>query len=168
MLIREELAQDIESIYELNKEAFETEAEAKLVNKLREDKALILSLVALDKEKVVGHIAFSLVTIENRYIKVEALGLAPMAVSPVYQRQGIGSKLIEKGLALLLAKGYTRVVVLGHPEYYLRFGFEPAKNQGIRWEHDCPEEAFMVKELSAGAFDNVSGVVKFRPEFNEV
>ncbi len=166
--IRSELPEDVEAIYSLNQEAFEGTAEANLVNNLRTSNAMTLSLVAIKNNEIVGHIAFSPVTIESDQATVNAVGLAPMAVSPEFQRSGIGSQLVEEGLNRIRTAGHDLVVVLGHPEYYPRFGFVPAKKYGIRWEHDVPEEAFMIKELREGALKEVRGTVKYRPEFNEV
>lgn len=166
--IRSELPEDVEAIYSLNQEAFEEIAEANMVNNLRTSNAMILSLVAIKNNEIVGHIAFSPVTIESDQATVNAVGLAPMAVSPEFQRSGIGSQLVEEGLNRIRTAGHDLVVVLGHPEYYPRFGFVPAKKYGIRWEHDVPEEAFMIKELREGALKEVRGTVKYRPEFNEV
>ena len=166
--IRSELPEDVEAIYSLNQEAFEGIVEANLVNNLRASNAMTLSLVAIKNNEIVGHIAFSPVTIEYDRATVNAVGLAPMAVSPEFQRSGIGSQLIEEGLNRIRTAGHDLVVVLGHPEYYPRFGFVPAKKYGIRWEHDVPEEAFMIKELREGALREVRGTVKYRPEFNEV
>lgn len=166
--IRSELPEDVEAIYSLNQEAFEGTAEANLVNNLRTSNAMILSLVAIKNNEIVGHIAFSPVTIESDQATVNAVGLAPMAVSPEFQRSGIGSQLIEEGLNRIRTAEHDLVVVLGHPEYYPRFGFVPAKKYGIRWEQDIPEEAFMIKELREGALKEVRGTVKYRPEFNEV
>ena len=148
--IRSELPEDIEAIYSLNKDAFEGSAEANLVNNLRTSNAMILSLVAIKNSEIVGHIAFSPVTIESDQATVDAVGLAPMAVLPEFQRRGIGSQLVEEGLNRIRAAGHDLVVVLGHQEYYPRFGFVPAKKYDIRWEQDAPEEAFMIKELREG------------------
>ena len=166
--IRSELPEDVEAIYSLNQEAFERTTEANLVNNLRMSNAMTLSLVAIKNNKIVGHIAFSPVTIESDQTTVNAVGLAPLAVSPELQRSGIGSQLVEEGLNRIRTAGHDLVIVIGHPEYYPRFGFVPAKKYGIRWEHDVPEEAFMIKELREGALKGVRGTVKYRPEFNEV
>jgi putative acetyltransferase len=92
-----------------------------------------------------------------------------MAVLPAYQRQGIGSQLVEAGLTTCHHTPYgVVVVVLGHSHDYSRFGFTPAKLHGLVWEHDAPEEAFMVKEIQAGALAQTHGVVKYRPEFATV
>jgi hypothetical protein len=91
-----------------------------------------------------------------------------MAVLPAYQRRGIGSQLVEAGFTACHHTSYGVVVVLGHPHYYPRFGFAPAKPLGIVWEHDVSEEAFMVKEIQEGALAHTRGVVKYRPEFDVV
>jgi putative acetyltransferase len=91
-----------------------------------------------------------------------------MAVPPAYERRGIGSQLVEAGLTACHHIPYGIVVVLGHPHYYPRFGFVPAKPVGIVWEHDALEEAFMVKEIQEGALARMRGVVKYRPEFATV
>jgi putative acetyltransferase len=91
-----------------------------------------------------------------------------MAVLPAYQRREIGSQLVEAGLTACHHTPYGVVVVLGHPHYYPRFGFTPAKLHGIVWEHDVPEEAFMVKDIQGGALAQTRGVVKYRPKFATV
>jgi putative acetyltransferase len=93
--------------------------------------------------------------------------LGPVAIAPTHQRQGIGSQLIVAGLDLCRAMGYDLVIVLGHREYYPRFGFRPAAPLGIRWEHGA-EAHFMVLELRPGALAGVSGVARYRPEFDGV
>jgi putative acetyltransferase len=138
------------------------------VDALRQHNALTLSLVAVQDGCLVGHIAFSRVTITSEIGTIEALGLAPMAVLPAYQRRGIGSQLVKAGLNACHNTPYGVVVVLGHPHYYPRFGFVPAKPLGIVWEHDVPEEVFMVQELREGALTQTKGVVKYRPSFQAV
>jgi len=98
--------------------------------------------------------------------QVAALG--PVAVHPEHQRRGIGSALILAGLDICRVRGYDVAILLGHPAYYPRFGFRPAAPLGIRWEHDAPEEAFMVMELQAGALAGRQGIIRFRPEFEGV
>ena len=114
------------------------------------------------------HSAFSPVTITSDTPTRAALGRAPMAILPAYQHRGIGSQLVEAGLTACHHIPYGVVVVLGHPHYYPRFGFTPAKPHGIVWEYDAPDEAFMVQELREGALTQTKGVVKYRPEFDVV
>ena len=94
--------------------------------------------------------------------------MAPLAVLPASQCRGIGTQLVDAGLTACHHTPYSIVVVLGHPHYYPRFGFTPAKPLGIVWEHDAPDEAFMVKEIQEGALVQTRGVVKYRPEFATV
>jgi putative acetyltransferase len=124
--------------------------------------------VAVDGEQVVGHILFTAVTVEPEVPAWTALGLAPMAVLPQYQRQGVGSQLVRAGLAECLRQGHTVVVVLGHPAYYPRFGFVPAAAKGLRCEYPVPDEVFMVAELMPEALAGRTGLVKYRPEFAKV
>lgn len=101
-------------------------------------------------------------------LTIDALGLAPMAVLPAYQRIGIGFRLVSACLQACRQTRYGLVVVLGHPSYYPRFGFVPSKPYGIVWEYDVPEEAFMVQELKEGALAQTRGVVKYHPAFAHV
>ena len=168
IIIREELPDDIGAIHALNEQVFGQPNEAELVDALRENAALTISLVAVQDGWLVGHIGFSPVAIEPGAPDRKALGLAPMAVLSEFQNKGIGSKLVQAGLEECRKIGTDIVVVLGHPEYYPRFGFVPSQPHGITWEHDVPAEAFMVKELRGGALANIRGMVKFRPEFDAV
>jgi putative acetyltransferase len=167
MVIKSEQPEDIQKIHELSVIAFGRETEAVLVDKLRASEALTLSLVAMEEGSIVGHIAFSPVTINAEDQTIGAIGLGPIAVSPERQRSGIGSQLVEAGLNEIKSVGHKIVIVLGNPEYYSRFGFSPARKFGIRWEFDVPDDVFMVKELSEHALHGVKGIVKYRPEFNE-
>jgi len=91
-----------------------------------------------------------------------------MAVLPAHQRKGIGSRLVQAGLEECRRAGHEIVVLVGHPEYYPRFGFLPAKRFGIRYEEEVPEEAFMLIELREGALAGRSGIVRYQPEFGSV
>lgn len=168
LTIRPEQPADISTIHHVHTLAFGQPQEGDLVDALRRAGALTLSLVAVTDGRIVGHIAFSPVTITSSTATIEALGLAPMGVLPDRQRTGIGSRLVEAGLETCREMGYGLVVVLGHPHYYPRFGFMPSKPYGIVWEHDTPDEAFMVRELQAGVLAQAQGVVRFRPEFDAV
>lgn len=167
--IRPERPGNAATIRAVNERAFGQPAEAALVDALRAAGALTLSLVAEEAGAVVGHIAFSPVTIHAPGGACGAVGLAPMAVLPGSQRRGVGKRLVCAGLAALREAGHGAVVVLGHPGYYPRFGFVPAERFGLRWEHACPPEAFMALELTPGALAEArGGVVRYRPEFAAV
>ncbi len=131
-------------------------------------RAAVISLVVLEKDEVVGHIFFSPVSIESEDSTGRAFALGPMAVLPEFQRRGIGSELVRFGLAECKKRGHLVVVVLGHPEFYPRFGFTPAREKGLRCEYAVPDEVFMVAELKSDALQGVEGLVKYRPEFGSV
>jgi putative acetyltransferase len=166
--IRAERPEDSFVIRQVNELAFGTPAEADLVDKLRLACGDALSLVA-DDGAIVGHILFTPVVVQESGRHVVGMGLAPMAVRPDRQRQGIGSQLVRRGLDILRERGCPFVVVVGHPEYYPRFGFEPASKHGLvsQWE-GMPDAAFMVLVLDVHAMAGVSGVAKYRDEFNDV
>lgn len=168
LTIRQETPEDIESIRYVNEKAFGQKEEAELVDKLRNRGAVTLSLIAVQEQQVVGHILFSPVTIESECLSSEAITLAPMAVLPAHQRREIGSQLVRAGLDECRRLGHEIVVVVGHPNYYPRFGFVLAKPEGIDCEFEVPDEAFMVSELRKGALAGRKGIVKFQPEFKGV
>jgi len=170
MQIRPERPEDREAVFDVNRLAFGQENEARLVDALRQSSAFIpeLSLVALDGSDVLGHILFTRITVEGRSGTHDALALAPMAVLPPFQRQGIGSALVRRGLEEARGLGHRVVIVVGHPDYYPRFGFVPGRPLGILPPFEVPSEAFMVLELQPGALLGIQGVVKYPPEFNEV
>jgi putative acetyltransferase len=165
--IREEQSRDIPQIRQVNTQAFGQPQEADLVDTLRSQCSDSLSLVAVIQEKVVGHIFFSPVSIQSSKQTVVGMGLAPMAVVPEYQRQGIGAELINTGIAKLSGKRCPFVVVLGHPEYYPRFGFKPARQCGIQSEWEVPDEAFMIVILNESEMQGITGMAKYRSEFAE-
>ena len=164
--IRSEIAEDIPAVRRVNELAFGRPDEAALVDALRAAARPYISLVAADEGRVVGHIFFSPVELEAED-SAFILGLAPMAVLPEYQRQGVGSQLVREGLGECRRIGCEVVVVLGHPEYYPRFGFVPASRKGLRCEYPVPDEVFMVAELRPNALSG-RGLVKYRPEFGGV
>lgn len=155
-------------IRQINEQAFDRMAEANLVDALRRNRKAILSLVADDNGRVVGHILFSEVVIESAENCLKGVGLAPMAVSPDRQNEGIGSRMVEAGLAHCRDAGYPFVVVLGHPEFYPRFGFVPASRFGIKSEYLVRDEVFLIIEIEKGSLAGFAGVAKYQPEFNEV
>ncbi len=166
--IRNEQPRDALAIRRVIEQAFGQPAEADLVEALRRSHALTVSLVAEIGGEVVGHVAFSPITIETRDASHDALGLAPLAVSPAQQRRGIGSMLVRHGLDACRAADKPIVVVVGHPEYYRRLGFVAASSHGIRCSFEVPAEAFLVAELVPGALTGCAGIVKYRPEFDPV
>lgn len=168
--IRPEKPEDFAAIYEVNIDAFGQANEARLVDDLRKSSAFVpeLSLVACEDDRIVGHILFSRITIEKENRSFSALSLAPMAVSPGFQRQGIGSQLVREGLRRARSLGHRVVVVVGHPNYYPRFGFSSARAKGLEAPFSVPDEAFLVLELSDGALHDVSGIVKYPSAFDNV
>ena len=167
LIIRRETPEDIDSIRHVNEMAFGRREEAEMIDKLRNRDALTLSLVAVQDGQIVGHISFSPVIVESDCLSFEVISLATMAVLPEYQRSGIGSQLVRAGLEECHRLGHEIVVVLGHPDYYPRFGFVLARPEGIDCEFEAPDEAWMVLELREGALAGRSGTVKFQPEVHE-
>ena len=163
--VREELLADAPAVREVNERAFGTPLEAGIVDALRGSEGSI-SLVATSGDLVVGHILFTPVTVDSS-ADVRVAGLAPMAVLPDYQRAGIGSRLVKAGLDACRRRGYAAVVVLGHPEYYPRFGFTRADAHGLSCEFPVPPEAFMVLGFDPEILARLSGTVRYRPEFAE-
>lgn len=167
LMIRSETHEDRADIHHVNSKAFGQESEAELVEKLRNRGMLIVSLVALFDGQVTGHIAFSSVTVKSESSSFQAITLGPMAVLPEYQRKGIGSQLVQAGLEECRHLGHEIVVLVGHPDYYPRFGFVPARSKGIECEFEVPDEAWMLLELREGALSSRRGTVSFQPEFRE-
>ncbi len=167
-LIREERSEDEAAVAAIVEQAFGRSLEADLVASLRRAGAAALSLVAEQEGRVLGHILFSAVIIEGDAEGFAAVGLAPLAVLPAFQRLGIGSALVSAGLERCREIGFSRVLVLGDPAYYQRFGFTPAAAAGIRFPGEVPEEAFMAIALEPGALEGCAGTVRYAPEFDAV
>jgi putative acetyltransferase len=167
MTIRLEMDSDIALIYEINLLAFRQRPEADLVNELRKNRKLIVSLVTERDERIVGHIAFSRVSAENAP-EVFIAGLAPLAVLPELQGRGIGSMLVREGIEACRKMNVEGIVVLGHPDFYPRFGFQPASRFGLRCVYDAPDEAFMALELKDGTLSRYAGLIRYAPEFGAV
>jgi len=168
MIIRPETKEDMKSIHALNELAFGQPLEAEIVDKLRNNCDDLLSLVAEENEKIVGHIFFSPAEIEGPHGVIKGMGLAPIAVLPDIQRQGIGTLLINKGIEELKKLGSPFIIVLGHHDYYPRFGFEKASLYGIKCQYDnVPDDAFMILWLDKSKAGHISGLAKYREEFNE-
>jgi putative acetyltransferase len=167
-IIRAETTDDYPAVRSVLEAAFGQTNEADLVDALREVASPQISLVAVMDDRIVGHIFFSPVSVESAGDIFTAIGLAPLAVLPEYQRHGIGSRLIQEGLMECQRIGYDIVFVVGHPEYYPRFGFMVAKEKGFRCEYPVRDEVFMVAELRPGALSGKQGLVKYLPEFGNV
>lgn len=164
--IRNERPGDEKAIYEVNFRAFGQDAEPKLVDVLRANCPEGISLVAEQEGVVVGHILFTPAQIEEGPKKTKGMGLAPLAVLPEYQRKGIGSALVRFGLEELHKRGTLFVVVIGHPWFYPKFGFEKASQYGVRCEYNqVPDEASMILVFDPKKFQGVQGVAVERPEF---
>src|SRR5687768_3562594 len=133
---------------------------------LRAANKALISLVALDQGRVVGHILFSTVTVAVAPENFRGIGLGPMSVLPEFQNKGIGSRLVGEGLKACKREGYDAVVVLGHTRFYPRFGFSKAKDHGLDNEYNA-SDAFMVMELRGGVLETISGFVKYAPEFRD-
>ncbi|MCW8336238.1 GNAT family N-acetyltransferase [Vibrio paucivorans] len=167
MLIRTEAPADILAIDRLLKSAFETDAEANLVMKLRENSHLTLSLVACNDEgEVIGHAMFSPVLLEGEDYNWQ--GLAPVAVKSEYRKQGIAQKLVTEGLESLVEFGYPVCVVLGDPAYYSRFGFNAAEKYGFSCQWEVPAGAFQIAELVPEQLTGKGGMIQYCEEFNEL
>jgi putative acetyltransferase len=165
MVIRAERESDIASVHSVNEAAFPTSAEADLVDALRRSVDPVISLVAELKGRVVGHILFTPVSLE-RAPDLKIMGLAPMAVAPGHQHVGIGSALVRAGLEECKLLSVSAVVVLGHPDFYLRFSFVPSTAFGIKSAYDVPEDNFMALELEPGSLRGASGTVRYNEAFN--
>ncbi|MDZ8185801.1 MAG: N-acetyltransferase [Nostoc sp. ChiSLP02] len=168
MNIRCENLLDYPAISQVNTLAFGQDNEAKLVERIRSSECYIpeLSLVAEVEGIVVGHILFSYIDLANEQT-LQVLGLAPLAVHPQFQKQGIGSALTKAGLEIAKANQEALVIVLGHPEFYARFGFQTSVIYGIESPFPVPEEFFMVKPLQSYQ-ENYKGKVIYPPAFDEV
>lgn len=168
IIIRQENENDFDDVYNLIKEAFEKAEhsdgnEHELVNRLRKSNSFIpeLSLVATINNMIVGYILFTKVKIGE----YEELALAPLAVLPRYQKQGIGTLLIEEGHKIAKNLGYHYSVVLGSEKYYPRFGYIPAIMYKIRPPFEVKDENFMAIELNKSNKE-IEGIVKYAKEFD--
>jgi putative acetyltransferase len=164
MRIRSEEPKDRSAIRAVHEAAFGTSLEADIVDALRAKPKSLISLVAETEGEIIGHILFSPVSLADQPHAL-LMGLGPLAVAPEHQRQKVGSALVRRGLELCRDRGYAAVVVLGHAEYYPRFGFVPASQYGIRSRYDAPDEAFMAVELQPRALRDVSGEVAYDEAF---
>ncbi|HZR22884.1 MAG TPA: N-acetyltransferase [Vicinamibacterales bacterium] len=162
--VRAERPSDVAAIRSINVAAFGRPAEADLVDRLRAEVSELISLVAEENGRIVGHILFSPVTLA-RSPDLNMMGLAPMAVAPTHQRRGFGSMLVREGLDECARRGYAAVVVLGHVAFYPRFGFVPASRFGLSCKWNVPEGAFMAVELVPNALRGRGGIVHYHDAF---
>ncbi|MGG0793619.1 N-acetyltransferase [Brevibacillus laterosporus] len=175
ILIRQELTEEYNTTEDFIKRAFLNEEysdkkEHLLVNRIRKSDAFIpeLSLVALNQAKdIIGHILLSKIKIVDGDNAVDSLALAPVSVAPEYQKKGIGSKLIHAALKSAKELGYRSVIVLGHKDYYPKFGFKPASLWNIQAPFEVPDEVFMALELTDNSLENVQGFVHYSKVFLE-
>jgi putative acetyltransferase len=169
-IIRPERPEDYPGIFAVNHRAFNRENEARLVESLRASPGFIpeLSLVAEENGRLVGHILFSPAVLANEKEEISVLALAPMAVLPEVQNRGIGSALVRQGLDACRRLGHKLVIVLGHAEYYPRFGFRPARPLGIEAPFPVADEFWMAIELRPGAAQGLDGTIRYPEPFNEV
>lgn len=177
MEIRLEKEDDKDGVFEVNTLAFDSGTEAELVDNLRDYDGPFVSVVAEQNGKIVGHIIFTPVEIDEdekarpmlpEEVDPVIYGLGPMAVRPDLQRTGIGSALVYEGLERCIDLDIDAVVVIGHPQYYPRFGFVPGSSLGLRNEFGVPDDVFMALELNADCLNNTSGIIRYNPCFTEI
>lgn len=168
--IRAERSGDQKTIDQINDAAFNGDNESRLIDAIRNSELFVpeLSLVAEADGELIGHILFSIVTIKSGENDVPTLALAPMAVVPEHQNKGVGSLLVEEGLKRAKDQGFVHAVVLGHPEFYPKFGFVPASTKGIESPFPVPDEVFMALEIKEGSLDQIKGKIVYPPAFDTV
>ena len=172
LIIRQETIEDHPSVAAVIQAAFaddphSDQSEAQLVARLRGSEAFIpqLSLVAEFSGQVVGHILLTQVQISSEEGDVPALALAPVSVHPGYQRQGIGSSLINHAHQVARALAHEIVVLIGHEHYYPKFGYQLSSKYHIQFPFEVPEENCMVLALNKGALQGVKGTIKYPDAF---
>lgn len=172
MIIREENINDIEIVENVVEEAFATaqytsKDEHNLVARLRNSSTFVkeLSLVAEIDGKIVGHILLTKLPIKNKNTIFDSLSLSPLSVLPKFQKQKVGSTLVNRALEIAKDMNFGSVILVGYPEYYTRFGFKPASKFNIKAPFPVPDIAFMAYEVSKNSLKNVSGVVEYPEEF---
>ena len=163
--VRSETAADQSAVFDVNTAAFEREKEARLVNALRASDAFVpeLSLVAEKDGAIVGYILFTQMEFTNNS-NHRGLAIGPVSVAPNMQRLGIGAALIKIGIEKARKLGFDSVILLGHPDYYPRFGFLPASNWNITTPYNAPHATFAL-ELKQGALDRAQGEARYAKEF---
>jgi putative acetyltransferase len=163
VMVRRERPDDENAVRLVNEAAFGRPAEADLVDRLRREGAVLASFVGEQERRIVGHILFSRMLIDVADESIPSVALAPVAVLPASQGRGVGSRLIRIGLEWLRTRNERSVLVLGHPQYYARFGFSSDRARLLT--HPFPADAFMALELVSGTLDGVRGAVRYPAAF---
>ncbi|MNO38919.1 hypothetical protein D3C76_290370 [compost metagenome] len=167
MNIRTETEKDFEEVYKLNFLAFNNrEDESKLIERIRASEEFIpeLSMVAELDNEIVGHILLSRATVEENEKRHTVIVLAPIAVKPNYQKRGIGAMLIKEGISRCRALGFSIILLIGHPTYYPRLGFQPARRLGLELKQfEVPDDVFMVYEVDK--LHGIQGELKYPKSF---
>ena len=174
LTIREEEIKDYNEVEKVVEESFKTaefsdKDEHNLVRRLRNSNEFIkeLSLIAEEENKILGHVLLTKALIKGESTSYETLALAPLAVLPEYQKFGIGKNLMNKAIERARELGYKSIVVLGHENYYPKFGFEKASKYGVEAPFEVPDEAYMILELLQGGLNGISGIVEYSKAFFE-
>ncbi|MDQ0060071.1 GNAT family N-acetyltransferase [Paenibacillus harenae] len=169
ILIRTENENDHAQVHQVNFTAFgNRDDEAELVGRIRTSPNFVpeLSIVAEENGVIIGHVLLSKAEVTQGEQRHDVLALAPIAVSPNYQKQGVGKQLIFEGLQRGKELGYSIVLLIGHPSYYPRFGFKPARPYGLELKQfEVPDDVFMVCELQEGALKSIKGELKYPGAF---
>jgi putative acetyltransferase len=169
MIIRTETTADFEEVFKLHYLAFgNREDESRLIERIRVSEGFVseLSVVAELNNEIIGHLLLSKASVEEKEKTHSVIVLAPIAVKPSCQKQGIGSSLIKEGFERCKKLGYNSIFLIGHPSYYPKFGFQPARKLGFELsQFNVPDEVFMVCELKEGALQNIKGELKYPNSF---
>ena len=171
MRVEEAADSEYPAILALHKDSFEGELESILVAKLRSDESFdsSLSFVLKENNSLIGHVLFTKLLIKGpNQSTTTALALAPMAIRPDKQKQGFGKILLKEAIKRCAELGHGAIIVLGHPEYYPKFGFTPASKWNIKYPAEVPDEAFLALELIPGYLDNAQGCVEYLKAFSEL
>jgi putative acetyltransferase len=166
LIVRPETDADVASIRELVTDVFQNHAEARLIERLRDEGHILLSLIAAADHSIVGNVVFSHLPIFTEDRTIEAAALAPLAVHRDYRGSGIGSALVNEGLRICKQRGKDAAIVLGDPRYYARFGFSPELAAGIVSKYSGP--SFMAIELTPRVLRNTRGSVKYPNAFDDL
>jgi putative acetyltransferase len=168
--IRQETPSDYDAVRRVNMISFGRKNEAELVDRLRKTDSFIpeLSLVALEGERIIGHLLITKVHVTSNERSITLLALSPMCVIPEYQNKGVGTRMVEAAIRICRGLNYPAIVVLGHPPFYSRLGFVESGLYGIKSPFDAPPEAYMVYILVEELSGHVAGVVTYPDEFNSL